>query len=268
MPDSTWTRLVEKTTEQVFVQELINGFELAPRTAQGILDSAKTLLLPNTSSLRTGQIMVIATLATARHGRRMADLDKQEITLTVDAGPEDLAVLRDHGVAALRRFRILRMTEDAFDQGCLLTEEDLAWLLHSSDRTVRRDVQTLRHDGFVVRTRGYHLNIGRGQTHKVLIVENYLKRKSPLEVARLTKHSLQAVQRYISTFGRVVYLHRHQTPSAEIAFLVGLSPATVQQYLDLYATYNQPDYQQRLDEIVAPPTAQAYLPMGKKGALR
>ena len=268
MTDSVWDRLAAKTSDQIFVQELVTGFELAPRTAQGVLETAKTILLPNTSSLRVGQIRLVATDASARHGRPVSHVDKREITLTIDAGREDAAVVQEHGPTALRQARILRVTEEAVDQNCLLTEEDLAWTLHVDIRTVRRDIQALRQSGYVVRTRGYQHNIGRGQTHKVAIVERYLKRQSLYQITRETKHSIDAVRRYVVTFGRVVYLQQRQVSRAEIAFLVGISENTVQQYMDLYARYDSVEYADRLAEIVAPPTDQPYLPMGKKGAWR
>ena len=268
MSDTVWDRLTAKTAEQLFTQELISGFELAPRIAGGILELAKTVLLPNTSCLRTGQIKLVGTAASARHGRPITELDKRDIVVTLDAGSEDIAVLRDHGAAALRQVRILRLTDEAFEQDCLLTEEDLARALHADVRTIRRDIHDLRQENYVVRTRGFHHSIGRGQTHKVLIVELFLKRHGLYEIARRAKHSLDAVQRYVHTFGRVVYLHRREASLAEIAFVVGLGETTVQQYLDLYVRYNQPEYQDRLNEIIAPPTSQPFLAIGKKGALR
>jgi hypothetical protein len=268
MADTIWDRLSTKTVDQLFVQELMTGFELAPRAADGILEVAKTVLVPNSSGLRPGQIKLIATAASARHGRPMTDLDKCEVVVTLDGGPEDVAVWHAHGAAALRQVRLLRLTDEAFEQDALFTEEDLAWILGAAVRTIRRDIRDLRQQGYAVRTRGYQLSIGRGQTHKVLIVEHYLKRQSFSEIAHRTKHSLAAIQRYVQTFGRVVYLHRRQTSRAEIAFLVGVGEKTVQQYLDLYAGYDRPEHQERLNEIIAPPTGQPFLAMGKKGVLR
>jgi len=268
MADAICDRLTAKTVDRLFIQELVTGFEVAPRTADGILEVAKTVLLPNTSALRAGQIKLVTTAASAPHGRPMTDLDKCEVIVTLDAGPEDVAVWREHGATALRRVRILRLTDEAFEQDGLFTEEDLAWVLGAAVRTIRRDIRTLRDQGYAVRTRGYHLSIGRGQTHKVLIVEQYLRHQSFTDIAHRTKHSLDAIQRYVQTFGRIVYLMRRGTSIPEMAFLVGVGDKTVQQYLDLYTRYNRPEYQDRLDEISAPPTGQPFLAMGKKGALR
>lgn len=267
MTNTVWDRLSAKTADALFVQELTTGFELAPRTARGILDVAAAVLLPNATGLRPGQIRLIGTVASARHGRPMTDLDKCTVSVTVDAGREDMEVLRDHGAAALRCVRILRLTDEAFEQGCLLTEEDLGRTLHVAARTIRRDIAALRQQGYMVRTRGYHHSIGRGQTHKVLIVEQYLKRQGLFEIARWAKHSLAAVQRYVATFGRVIYLQQRQASVAEISFLVGIGEKTVQQYLEVYTQYNRPEYQDRLAEIIAPPTSQPFLALGKKGAV-
>ncbi|MBW2690337.1 MAG: DUF1670 domain-containing protein, partial [Deltaproteobacteria bacterium] len=81
-----------------------------------------------------------------------------------------------HGSIGLRRVRVLRMTEEAMDQGGVLTQEDLARLLQTGVRTVRRDVAQLRADGHWVPTRGTVQDTGRGQSHKAKIVEMYLQR--------------------------------------------------------------------------------------------
>ena len=270
MPASTLDRLSVKTPDHLFVHELITGFELAPRTAEGILQTAKEVFVNQNDPalIQAGQMKVVVAAASAPAGRSLSDLDKRDVILTLDLEPDDRDVLHDHGAIALRQARLLRLTEEAVEQDGILTEEDLGRLLHSDARTIRRDIQQMRQRGFPVRTRGYQHNIGRGQTHKALIVERFLQRQGPYEIARQVKHSLAAVQRYIQTFGRVVYLHRQQMEQTDIAFLVGVGPSTVQQYLDLYQRYDLPAYQDRLNEICAPPTTQPFLPLGKKGAKR
>jgi hypothetical protein len=49
----------------------------------------------------------------------------------------DLQVLADYGLAGLRRYRILRLTQEAYDQNALLSYEDLAVLLTTSPVTIR-----------------------------------------------------------------------------------------------------------------------------------
>jgi hypothetical protein len=92
--------------------------------------------------------------------------------------------------------------------------------------------------------------VGRGQTHKVIIVELYLKRHTYTSIKRSTRHSAAAIKRYIRTFGRVVMLKRKGLSVREIAFAVGVSERLTKEYLDLYDRYNTVEYKARLAEMV------------------
>jgi hypothetical protein len=58
------------------------------------------------------------------------------------------------------------------------------------------------------------------------------------------------VERYTQCFARVITLHEQGLNLTEIAFVVQISEALSQQYLDLYRQYNTAKYRQRLDEII------------------
>ncbi len=119
-----------------------------------------------------------------------------------------------------------------------------------SARTIRADIAALTAAGYCVPTRGKLHGVGRGQTHKVLIVELYLKRHTYTEIARRTHHSVYAIKRYIQVFGRVMLLTRRGLSVPEIAHAVGISEHLTQEYLSLYQRYDVPEYQDRLTEIV------------------
>jgi hypothetical protein len=74
----------------------------------------------------------------------------------VGQGDED--VLRDDGIAALRRRRIVRLTGEAREQGVLLAYEDLADLLLVSMATLKRDVASVERSGYSVPLRGRRKN--------------------------------------------------------------------------------------------------------------
>jgi hypothetical protein len=170
--------------------------------------------------------------------------------VTVDGGMEDLSVQKRFGLSGLRRFRLLRMTEEAMDQGGVLTQEDLARLLHVGVRTIRRDVDALRSGGYWVPTRGTVKEIGRGQSHKAKIVEMYLRRMTYTEIVRRTRHAPSSVKRYVETFGRVVVLWEKGIQDAgEIGYVVGISERLAGEYLGLRARYDREEYRDRLEEI-------------------
>jgi hypothetical protein len=163
---------------------------------------------------------------------------------------EDLEVLRRFGGDALRRFRLLRMTEEAIDQGGVLTQEDLSRLLQAGVRTIRRDVALLRAEGHWVATRGAMKEIGRGQSHKAKIVDMYLRRMTYSEIVRRARHAPSSVKRYVDAFGRVVVLwEKGLRDPGEIAFIVGMSERLAREYLELRERYDTPEHRDRIEEI-------------------
>jgi DNA-binding Lrp family transcriptional regulator len=173
-----------------------------------------------------------------------------EVIWTIRAGEEDQEVLKEQGAQALRRVRILRLVDEALAQGGEPTQEDLGKALGVTPRTIRSDVAALEADGYRVATRGKRQGVGRGQTHKVIIVELYLKRHTYTSIKRSTRHSAAAIKRYIRTFGRVVMLKRKGLSVGEIAFAVAISERLTKEYLDLYDRYNTVEYKARLAEMV------------------
>jgi DNA-binding Lrp family transcriptional regulator len=256
MEHSTIDRLAVKTLDQRFRRELESGFEMAPRVSQGILDLAKEVFSLDAVStdgagrLRPGQIRQVIAAAGTPPGRPLSQIELVEVVWTIDAGEEDLEVLRQHGREALRRVRVLRLAEEAQDQGGDATQEDLAKALGVSPRTIRSDIAALAAEGYCVTTRGKLQGVGRGQTHKALIVELYLKRYTYTEIMRRIRHSAYAIKRYIQAFGRVVMLTRKGLNGHEIAHAVGISERLTREYLSLYQRYDTPEYQDRLAEIV------------------
>lgn len=69
-------------------------------------------------------------------------------------GLEDKDLFLKKGVRALRLNRIMRLTKEAEQQGCLLSYEDLSALLLTSLATLKRDVSFLDKWGQAVNLKG------------------------------------------------------------------------------------------------------------------
>lgn len=234
--NGTEQRLALKTPEASFLQVLQSEFDLSYREAREVVTVAREMLGLDQPSgqVRPGQIRLVVASLKAPFGPPLAETARVEVTLTVDAGAEDAEVQVREGREALRRGRILRLLEEALEQGGVLTQEDLARALQVSRRTLERDVQALRAEGHLLPSRGQLKGVGRGQTHKVKIIELWLDRQGYEQIARRVHHSPQAIKRYVSTFLRVVSLHRQGLTASEMAFLVGASEKLVRDYLALY----------------------------------
>jgi len=270
---TTLDRLAVKTPESAFVHVLQEEFEFSPRVSRELLSTAKEMLVGGVPSLavRPGQVRLVVTSLKAPFGPPLAETDKVEVTLTVDAGAEDAAVRKRDKAEGLRQGQILRLTEEALEQGGVLTQEDLARALSVNVRTIRRGVRALKAAGHLVQTRGSVKGVGRGQTHKVRIIELWLDREGYDKIARWTRHSPQAIKRYVSTFLRVVVLHRQGTPVEEIAFLTQASARLVKEYLEVYeAALAEPHRREKLEEELARVSARQkpFFEGGKKGEVK
>jgi len=251
---TTQDRLAVKTPEAAFLHVLRREFNFSPRVSRELLNTAKEMLVGGvpSSAVRPGQVRLVVTSLKAPFGPPLEETDKVEVTLTVDASAEDAGVGGRAKAEGLRQGRILRLTEEALEQGGILTQEDLARALGVTARTIRRDVRILKREGHLIQTRGFVKGVGRGQTHKVRIIELWLDREGYDKIARWMRHSPQAIKRYVSTFLRIVVLHRQETPVEEIAFLTRSSVRLVKDYLEVYeAALAVPHRREKLEEELA-----------------
>ena len=242
------SRMQVKTPEQRFLNMLEKEFHQAPRISRAILDEAQACLLGTEKRLRPGQMQVVLAARGAGHGQTLREIATQEVVWTVDAGEEDYEVCQRDGYPAMRQQRILRLLDEAVVQGAAATQEDLARVLNVSVRTVKRDCAALQGQGVYLPTRGQLQGIGRGQTHKALIVGRWLEGETYDQVARHTHHSVVSVQRYVQTFVRVMQLHQRGLPVEEVALLLQVSRPLVQEYLAIYHEHETPLARQRLTE--------------------
>jgi DNA-binding Lrp family transcriptional regulator len=210
------------------------------------MEEAQSCLLGTAERLRPGQVRVILARYDAGHGRALRDTETTEVTWTVDAGLEDRQVLGQYDQAGLRQVRIQRLLDEALAQEAAASQEDLAQALHVSVRTIKRDSAKLEAQGIYLPTRGKLCGIGRGQTHKARIVGLWLCGATYDQIARQTRHSLSAIQRYIQTFVRVIELHQQGFVDSQIAMLLNIGQALVREYLAVYEQHDAPECRERL----------------------
>ena len=228
-------RLQQKSVSESLVERLHTDFNLAPMVSRTLVDEVSSYYdqcSPQRQS--AGQMVYLAVSIDSPAGRPLSACKRQPVTLTLYAD-EDLVAMKA-GTAALRQARIQRLTEEAYEQGVLLTHEDLACLLSSSLSTIKRDVQALRQLGMLIPTRGQIKDIGKGVSHKRQIVQDYLAGYTLSQIERRQRHSINAINRYCRDFVRVVRLQEKAFDVAEIRRVTGLSERLVAEYQALYAT--------------------------------
>lgn len=252
-------RLTVKTLDQVFIARAKEGLGCSLFEAQALTDLIKEVYFPWLSrpeAIQAGQLVLTAVSANEPGHKSLKRCKMVPVVLTLYAGREDyeyrLAQKQKEGITALRRRQIERMAQEALDQGALLTAEDLALRIFNCGlRTISRDLQALAEQGVTVPLRSQQRDIGRAITHRVQAVELYLKRYTFTRISQRIRHSLSSIANYVVTFTLVVAHSRDGHSVDEIAFLMQISPSLVRAYQELYEQYNTPEYQERIEEIIA-----------------
>lgn len=244
--------LATKTLEVLLVTKFVyeygfqNGRLVAERIVEDILATIQDYWVPAADVTEPGSFTALAVSKEAVPGPYPLRLEETphvpvQLRLTTEDERKRLTQgeLRS---AELRRERAVRFFFEAEEQGGLLTLADVAWFLGASAHSVGAWVRDYQAEtGRIVPTRGTLHDLGRGTTHKRMIVRLYLDGKLPSEVARLSRHAQKNVDRYIAGFERVRLLARDHPPDA-IPALAGMSRSLVREYLRLIEdlTHEQP----------------------------
>jgi len=246
-----WNRLRQKKLSHQFINEITTGLNCSPFEAKAVLDAVYKVFgnyFETCGTLKPGQMPFEVVSAHSSPATPLSACQQVTVTLTLDAGEEDLKIKEQHGVAGLRRHRIERVCHEAFQQGGLLTVEDLAnRLFNCGERTLSRDLAYFRKHDCLIPLRSTVKDMGRAITHRLHIVKLWLLGKEYSEIARQTTHSVQAVQNYVDKFKRIVALSCHGFEVHTVAFLAKVSVALATEYLKIY---------QQATRVVAPRRAE------------
>jgi len=233
-----WNRLAQKQLDQQFVNEIVKGLQCSPFEARAVLEtvySVYSAYFETSGALKPGQLFFQVVSIEAAPNIPLSECEQTTVVLTLDAGHEDLEIKQHHGIADLRRYRMQRLAHETFQQGGLLTVEDLAHrLLNCGERTLSRDLSVLRNQNIILPLRSTIKDMGRAISHRAMIIEQWLQGKEYEQIAQITHHSIPSVQNYISKFKRIVALTNQGFDIHAVSFLVKVSTSLALQYYQLY----------------------------------
>ncbi|MDP7493049.1 MAG: DUF1670 domain-containing protein [Candidatus Undinarchaeales archaeon] len=160
------------------------------------------------------------------------------VMLTLVSKEDIDALLAGASIYEVRERCIVRFFKDAFDQGGLLTQNDVAAILKISRFTVGNYVRSyMKREGKIVPTRGIIHDLGRSTTHKSIIVRLHLDGYQTPDISKRTDHTIESCDRYIKDYKRVRLLARKGMTLKEIARTLEMSRPLVRDYLKLYEEY-------------------------------
>jgi hypothetical protein len=213
------------------------GFEKGPVLVEAIVDDILELIeqyYVTPEQQYVGQIVWLAAHKeeTQRQGKSIATTRMLPIKLSL-LTTEDYQLLAEGASSHERqRQRICRLFHEAYEQDALLTYLEVAMLVGWSEDAVGKVVRRERQKGNSIPTRGWVHDLGRGPSHKGLIIELYLRGYLTPDIAARTYHHPFAVDRYIKDF-EVVRGLTQRFSAQEIPPLARMQPGVVNEYLTI-----------------------------------
>ena len=188
---------------------------------------------PETSRLKHGQV-----LWNALDRRTRGDSPRRRfvpVVLTLISEQDVDKLVQGEPMSKITERAIVRMIEEAYEQGGILSSRDLGLLtLRQPSRAseIRRRFEA-DHHRTLPHTGALH-DMGSCVTHKATIIRQViLERKDPADVARACNHTQAAVDRYLKDYHRVKTLYDLDKDVAFIHLATQLANHVISQYIDI-----------------------------------
>jgi hypothetical protein len=179
--------------------------------------------------------MAVAIDDPPRRGQRIANTKLVPVLLDISTA-EDVQRRIDHVLPSERLLhKARRMCQQAYEQGGLLSNCDIAEMLHANESFIGTLLASYedRTNTIVPRRANLH-DVGSGLTHKRIVCwKRFAEGKDPNVVARETYHTIEAVDAYLGQYDRVRHCRLEGLTPQQTAHALNCSLALVRQYLDI-----------------------------------
>lgn len=213
------------------------GGELTRRVLVSKVQQLVEEFFPPNTHLRMGQVMwpAVDENETASYGKTMEKTKIKPIFVELIAQEDIEAILQGENKTLTRQRAVIRLFNQAKDQGAVLSHADVATMMRLSSTTICAYVKDWekQHNKIVPR-RGTLHDIGPSITHKrkicyMVIVEG----KSIEQTAREARHSPEAITRYVKDYKRIFTCLKAGLSPQDTSFAVKVSEKLVFEYINL-----------------------------------
>lgn len=241
--NTLFDRLNPKSFNGLLTERLQSHYRLPPAAAQTICQDAIILShLFGHSTRKDGQVIYYAVKLGEPASKRIRDCQLLGVRLTLIDTHEDLRVLKDKGLYSLVKHVMARISKEAYEQGSVLSVEDISFLLKISPSTVKRYKKELKSSGVSLILRGDSEDMGPASSHREPVIKLFLQGYSETEIAQILHHQLEHVENYLYDFLRVSLLLKDGYPSGVISRLTKLSKGKVETLQELYQRLERDPY--------------------------
>lgn len=251
--EQLYARLEKKSLDQKFRQRIEVGMNCSPFTSEAISRVVKEVYFPIFDEvLQPGQLRIQCLSIKNKIKAKISESNQISIVLTIDDGESDYKVRKQYGISGLRRHRLKRICNEAFEQGGVLTVEDIAYrIFNVGERTICRDLAVFKKEGIILPLRSVIHDMGPAISHKAVIIKNWLKGDELSDLKWKYKHSYSAIENYLDVFKRIVFLKKDGYDTPRIAFTLKISQKLVLSHLDIWSRHKDITVPHRLKEMTA-----------------
>lgn len=237
---------VQSVLLQLFIDEF--GYEnkviFAEVMIQHILETLETFMKPR-SLLKPGQLLW---MAVANDGKKHAKQPMREIPqvpVVLDLITQDdlqrLADGEEH--MSVRRRRHARLLDQAFQQGGVLSQSDLACITLVSRALIGLDIDHFQKEEHrLLPYRGTVQDAGPTITHKVEAIRLFEAGYLEPDICEMLSptHALASVERYVQSYKNLLKLLRRKFSPLEISGILSMAKTVVAAYVEI-ACEHHPD---------------------------
>lgn len=242
---NAFSGLEYKTFKTAVKQMLVDDFAFlgGPSVLELIAENIEKLAneyYRDVSSVTPGQMLWLAIDKDERsnHPKGMSRMKFKPVLLNILSKDDVTDLLERKKFRDIRIKTAIRLFNEAMNQGGVLSNSDVAAMLHYSPSTVSSYVRDyIKKTGKIPPTRGYVHDLGPAISHKVQIIADHLRNKTTPQIGRKHKHNPKAVDTYIKDYEKVKTASSKNISVDEIAFITGLSKRIVKEYLILYEKF-------------------------------
>lgn len=234
-------RLQEKTLKNNLILHLMEnyGYQSKPKVAEALIIDLLSLSAGSSkavSELKPEQMVWPVVLKSEKYGngKTLAKTKTKYVILSVVADSDISDYSKGIKTSPILAKRIARIVNEAYHQGGVLSQADIALIFNISQAKVSQLIlKYQREKEVMLPLRGVVQDIGRSITHKVKIIKMYTQNYSTKDIARATSHTPSSVDRYIRDFQRVKILWEKDMMLSEIAYITSLSENLVNEYIQI-----------------------------------
>ena len=219
------------------------GGSITRRALVASINNMVSDFFPETSHMKPGQMIwpCVSKDEKSSYGKSMINSEIVSVVLEVITPDDARQRAEGRRLREMKKDACIRLCEQSYKQGGCLSLVDLSLLLKISTPTASKYIREYEEqEQVIIPRRGTIHDMGPTLTHKKIIIEKlFIEHKSVQQTSKETNHSFAAIQRYISSFKRVLLCYRKSLEMAEISISTGISKRVVEQYLKIIAEYEE-----------------------------